>query len=153
VTTAEKIAGLTASALVVAGLVAGCSLIGSPQHARALAFDRRRSDDLDIVARRLRDRYASAGPARSVPLPAALPRDLRAVRSDGSDATRDPETGAGYRYVRDDARRFRLCATFALAGDGIVETVAGFERHPAGRRCFRLSVAETGPPGDAEPDR
>ena len=135
------------------GLIAGCSLIGSPQHARAQAFDRQRSDDLDRVSQRLHIRYATAGPSRSPLLPPALPHDLRALRSDGSDATRDPETGAGYRYVRDDARRFRLCATFALGGDGTVETVAGFERHPAGRSCFRLNVAEAGPPGDAEPDR
>lgn len=150
----EKIGALAAIALVVAGLIAGCSLIGSPGHARAQAFDRRRSEDLGIIAERLRFRYAErSGPSRSRPLPVALPRDLGTVRSDGSDATRDPATGAAYRYVRDDARRYRLCATFALAGDATSDAVAGFERHPAGRSCFRLDVLAAGLPGDAEPDR
>jgi hypothetical protein len=151
--TAEKIGAVTACALVAAGLVAGFSLVGSPQHARTQAFDRRRSDDLDVVAERLRTRYATAGPARSPRLPPMLPHDLRAMRADGSDATRDPETGAVYRYVRDDARRYRLCATFALAGEGRINTAIGFERHPAGPSCFRLDVLETGRPGDAVPDR
>ncbi len=152
-TTTEKIGTLTACVLVAAGVIAGCSLVGSPQHARAQAFDRQRSDDLERVAQRLRIRYATAGPSRSPLLPPALPHDLRALRSDGSDATRDPATGAVYRYLRDDARRFRLCATFALAGEGTIDTVVGFERHPAGPSCFRLDVLEAGPPGDAVPDR
>ena len=150
--TAEKIGALTACALVVAGVIAGCSLIGSPQHARAQALDRRRSDDLAIVSGRLRARYATSRSSRPG-LPATLPRDPFAVRADGSDATRDPQTGAGYRYVRDGAHRYRLCATFSLAGDGTIDTVAGFERHPAGPSCFRLDVTRAEPPGDAEPDR
>jgi hypothetical protein len=152
--TAERVGALAACALVAAGVIAGCSLIGSPQHARAQSFDRRRSEDLGLLAQRLRFRYAdSSGASRSRRLPATLPRDLGAVRSDGSDATRDPATGAVYRYLRDDARRFRLCATFALAGDGTIDPVVGFERHPAGPSCFRLDVLEAGLPGDAVPDR
>ena len=149
----ERIAALAACALVAVAVIAGCSLIGSPEHARAQALDRRRGDDLAIVAERLRSRYTSAGPRQSEKLPAVLPRDLRAVRSDGSDATRDPTTGVAYRYVRDGGHRFRLCATFALAGDGTIDTVAGFERHPAGSSCFALDAAGTGPPEDAVPGR
>jgi len=149
----EKIGALAACALVVAGVIAGCSLIGSPQDARAQAFDRRRSEDLESVARRLRFRYADRStPSKSPRLPAALPHDLGALRVDGSDATRDPATGAPYRYVRDGASRFRLCATFTFAGDGTMGTV-GFERHPAGRSCFRLDAQEPGLPEDALPDR
>lgn len=150
----EKGAVIAASVLVVAGVIGGCSLIGSPQHARAQAFDRRRSEDLEIVARRLRSGYAErSGSLDASRLPTALPHDLLAVRSDGSDATRDPETGARYRYVRVDAHRFRLCATFALAGDGTSDGVAGFEHHRAGPSCFRFGAVEPGPPEDAVPDR
>jgi hypothetical protein len=138
---AERIAATVACMLVAAGLIAGFRLVGSPQNMRTQALDRRRAEDLRVVAGALKTRYESAWPARSRRLPAQLPDDLRALRPDGTDATRDPVTGKRYGYAREPGRKYRLCATFARRDEA--PDIGDLSiPHPAGRACFRFNLSD-----------
>jgi hypothetical protein len=129
----ERLA-LTAACLAVAGgLAAGFATLGSPRETRLVALDGQRADDLALIAERLHARYGDAQA-----LPERLPADLGALRSDGSDATRDPASGARYRYVREGARRYRVCATFATRTSAVRGNA--LEPHPAAAACYRGDV-------------
>ena len=143
--TAERIGALVACCLVAAALAGGFSLIGSPNHTRELALDERRSEDLRTIARALHERYANTAQGRQREVPERLPSGLRAPRTDGSDARRDPATGAAYRYARWDARRYRLCATFSFRADRSGERYGALPPHPAGNACFRFDVRDSWP--------
>lgn len=143
--TRDQIAAIGAGIVVAAGVAGGFATIGSPQHARLVALDRRRVDDLVIIAERLRVRYHDG-------LPAQLPAELGAVRNDGSSAMRDPLTGAPYEYARESASRYRLCATFATRS--VTPRWETGRAHPAGHACFPGDVSRGYPPlGDGISER
>jgi hypothetical protein len=147
--TADRIAATAACVLVAAGVIAGFSLTGSPQKMRTQALDRRRTADMRAFADAVQARYTN-----DEAVPPRLPRTLTVIRTDGSDATRDPVTGRPYRYTRESATRFRLCATFALADDR--RDRYEFAPHPAGPVCYRFDVRggyETNPIGDGIRER
>jgi type II secretory pathway pseudopilin PulG len=110
--------------LVIVGLVAGFTVVGPPSHARDVALDRKRADDLQDLAGRLRTRYRDTGE-----LPASLPADW--VRG------RDPATNRPYAYRRIDRSHFVLCATFSAPSenDGIGTSLWS---HGAGQKCYTL---------------
>jgi hypothetical protein len=138
----ERIAAAVACSLVAAGVIAGFWLIGPPQNMRTQALDRRRAEDLRLVAAALKERYKTSGPQRSWRLPAQLPDGLQALRQDGSDATRDPLTGKRYAYARErTAGTYRLCATFAQVDD-VAQNWYHSLPHPAGRACFRFKLTD-----------
>lgn len=49
--------GVLAVVLVILGVAAAFSLIGSPRYARMVALDERRAKDLQSIATQLNDRY------------------------------------------------------------------------------------------------
>ena len=127
--TAERVFGAAALMLVAAGVILAFTFMGSPSHARAVAIDRRRIDDLARIAGIVDERAREAG---------ALPKALPA----GIDAT-DPQTGKRYEYRRIDAERYELCATFLLAGSADEARYTYYARsrrwqHRAGHACFTL---------------
>lgn len=134
----ERIAGIATAVVVAGGLAAGFLATGSPGHQRAVQMDERRVDDLRTWAARIDQRYGAERSGHA--LPARLVQADRPRRDDGSDGTRDPVSGQPYAYVREDARNYRLCATFATtlkAGD------QGYDSwpHRSGRACWRFDVA------------
>jgi hypothetical protein len=129
---------LVAVSVVVAGaIVIGFLLLGTPQDARKHQLDRKRIEDLRMLANGLIARARDANPD-------SLPPTLDAVTLTNymKDAGRDPVTGAAYGYHIVGGGRFELCATFDTA-----ESEAEFydwERswaHPAGPYCFQFDVA------------
>lgn len=111
--------------LVIAGLVLGFTTIGPPSHAREVALDQKRVDDLQDVAGRLRTRYRDTGQ-----LPITLPSDF--VR------THDPITNQAYPYKKIDASHFMLCATFAAPSESEAYPGNWFWSHGAGQKCYTL---------------
>jgi hypothetical protein len=138
--TFERVAGVAAVVLVAGGLAAGFAVIGSPGHARERELDRRRVEDVGEISQAVHDRYGGHG---KEPLPPALPRNLRALRRDGTDATLDPATGRAYEYARLGETAYRLCIRFAQPLD---KADAGYDYgwpHRAGRVCYRLDTEHT----------
>jgi hypothetical protein len=119
-----RIAALAACTIVVIGVVLAFGVIGSPAHARLLALDQRRVDDLDAIVQAIGDDGTSKAPARLA--------DIRAV-SVGTSFN-DPVTGKPYEYHRETAHRYELCAVFTLPTD---PGDSGRWKHPAGRACRR----------------
>jgi hypothetical protein len=101
-------------------LIAGFSMLGSPDRQRLLQADSRRVEDLQAIHRVLHARSATA------PLPEALTEPpLRRT---------DPVTGNAYYYQRHDEHRYQLCATFSFESEGVSRDLVWY--HPAGRHCY-----------------
>lgn len=140
----------TASAAVLATLVVGYLVAGSPQTARDMAADAKRTQDLLDLSHCL-ERYARAV--------GQLPESLEQLERTSEYAncpTHDRQTGQRYAYrvvvasrslAQVRAAEFELCAQFALASAGQRAPVpAGAENwfpHPAGRSC-RVKVVTLG---------
>ncbi len=126
--TAERIAGIGAFAVVVAGVAIGFATIGPPQHMRLIELDHRRVSDLQSIERSIH--YSEVRLAGGI---------VTAPPRAGAGWPRDPVTGQPYEYHRESARQYRICATFALpsAADSTTYLTAGW-RHGAGRTCYRL---------------
>lgn len=137
-----RAAAVAVSVAVVASIIGGLFLAGSPHRSRALRFDDRREQDLQGVASAI-DSYWS----RNQELPEAF-EALAGQRIAPARSVRDPESGALYEYRVTGERTYELCATFALADTEpeVVYRAPGESRtfwsHGAGRECFALEVWE-----------
>ena len=133
--------------LVIASVVLGFFLIGSPAKRRAVRFDERRAQDLQSLQYEVVNYWQQKE---------KLPESLDALRDDlrGYVPPRDPETDAVYAYQVMGARAFELCATFATEAQGIgipngprpvgmYPKARGFEeswQHEVGKTCFTRTI-------------
>lgn len=127
----QRLAAGLAIAVVIAAIVAGLTISGSPQRQRLLRLDQQRVYELQGISRSLSDRYANTRT-----LPAAL-ADLVDGRT-RSSLPRDPVSGEPYGYEILERRAFQLCAEFALASED--PEPDEFWSHEAGRQCFRFDL-------------
>lgn len=127
---------IASGAVVALGLGLAFSVIGTPAHARLVAADKQRADDLVTISRVMKMRYPAADGA----LPIRLPTDITAFP--GSRPIRDPITGRAYEYERLGDRAYRLCATFSLPAPSDVDDVdfVAEPAHAAGRGCRRFDL-------------
>ena len=114
------------SVVVTLVIAVGLYLAGSPATARQEALDRRRVDDLHVIALQVKLYRTTHG---------ALPPSLAAVDSSRiAPISRDPVTGEPYEYEILSDSTFALCATFALPSEP--DSRPDSDAHPAGRYCF-----------------
>lgn len=121
---------------VVAVVIAGLILVGSPTEARLRRFDERRLQDLQQISAAV-DAYL----VRRDRLPDSLQELAGESGSGPAVLWKDPASGQPYTYRKIDAARYELCATFARRSE---EELDGRPRwpgdlswaHGAGRRCF-----------------
>lgn len=126
--------------LVLAAVVWGFVIVGSPDARRLERLDETRLDDLQRIQREIQDLVKDD----EVPatLKRALPATLDAVLALARRrrlSLADPETGERYGYRVLDERRYELCATFARAREA---DFGVFWNHPAGRHCFTVDVLD-----------
>ena len=141
-----KILPITVSVVVVAAVIAGFFIVGSPMTQRARRFDERRVSDLQAIQWEVVNYWQ---------MKAALPDTLDALRNDirGFVPPTDPETGAAYEYTgygSEGPVSFELCATFAMAGGDSMQGITrpmpekgiegGSWAHEAGRTCFTRRI-------------
>ena len=123
---------------VVAAVVAGIAVLGSPAAQRQQKLDSVRVDDLAAIER-LTSRFVS--------LHKALPRDLAALAREPGFAVRthDPESGVSYDYQILSAESYRLCATFRARSSEptsfMVQPPGTTWAHDSGRQCFTRSAS------------
>lgn len=126
---------MLAAGIAVAGaLVAALLAIGSPTRQRAQRFDERRVADLQSLHSAIDDYMTSR---------TALPADLDALQRATPQMALDlddPRTGARYGYRPLGARRYALCARFALPRLKTDRRGYGDDGwlHRAGRDCFEF---------------
>ena len=142
----SKLVGATVLVVVLASLVGGFLVIGSPSEQRALRFDRERVGHLQMI----QGTIVSYWQAKE-----KLPETLSALEDPilGFTSPRDPETDAAYVYTVTGPRTFKLCATFGLPSD---ERRGGMTsepaiawgplgeplswQHGAGEKCFERTI-------------
>ena len=127
--------------VVVASIVAGFFIIGSPQTERMRKIDDQRVADLQNIQWQIVNFWQSKK---------RFPKDLNELKDDisGWSSPVDPKTQKPYEYFPGEEFSFTLCADFALESDyAQIELPrypsAGAEEnwaHPAGRHCFERTV-------------
>ena len=139
----HRIAGVTASAAVLAAIIIGIVATGSPSAARMQKFDARRVEDIRAIHAEVMNqtvgtdwRSPQVTPAMRTPLPASLDAVAQhAVRQ--QPRTKDPASGASYVYDVTGTSTFNVCATFDTAREEPGDIAWN---HPAGRHCFTFDV-------------
>ncbi len=110
-----------AAAGVLIGVLAGFSLLGSPDRQRSLQADARRVMDLQTIQ-------------RAVDARPSLPVTLAEI----GNAPMDPVTRRPYDYRQTGPNTYQLCAVFSHESPGVSPELVWY--HPAGRHCFDLAV-------------
>jgi hypothetical protein len=129
----HRLAVVGSIAIVIAAVVAGLMVIGSPAEQRLLRLDEQRVEELRQLSRAALSRWESEQ---------RLPQSAEAL-VDGRYLTRlptDPTTGQPYEYRVRGPREFEVCAAFDRASRP--ERAGDFWSHEAGHRCFSFDVAE-----------
>ncbi len=135
--TVDKNFTIISTAAVLAAIVAGFWLLGSPGKQRLLSLDAQRVQDISAIASQLNTELSPLnGSEKAKPLPEQLPERIR-------DQFKDPETQEPYTYKRISDKAYQLCATFALAIDKEQQPQnfpMGDARwqHPEGTHCYEF---------------
>jgi hypothetical protein len=120
-----------ALALVLAAIVAGLVVIGSPSDERARRLDEQRVRALQSLTRSVDEYWRVRGR-----LPASLPELMQEPRF--SAETRDPVTAQAYGYRALSPRTYQLCADFDRQSEE--ELDSPFWKHGSARHCFDVEV-------------
>ncbi|MDP6371014.1 MAG: DUF5671 domain-containing protein [Vicinamibacterales bacterium] len=125
-----------AAVAVVAAVIGGLLVLGSPGLERARRLDDRRVRDLREIARSVDLHWT-----RTERLPASLEELSQGSRTPLDTA--DPETAQPYDYRVTGADTYELCANFELDSEETPEPPGPyFWSHDAGRQCFALEAEE-----------
>jgi len=133
------------SGIVLAGIVAGFFVAGSPYEERMRQFDEQRASDLGMIQSDILNYWDQTG---------TIPDALSALEDGlrGTPLPADPETGAAYEYQKTSANSFSLCTTFKTQSGGGTESPASLPvprayapfgtswDHGAGRTCFDRTI-------------
>jgi hypothetical protein len=118
---------------VVAAIVAGLVLIGSPSAQRMRRLDQIRVQDLRMLSSAVVLYFSREGR-----LPASV-EALGTVPNASFRSTMDPVTSERYSYRATSESRYELCATFD-AEDIDGDYGDRFWAHGVGRKCFELDA-------------
>lgn len=144
----KAFAGLMVLA-VVAVVVAGLWLAGSPAQERARRLDASRVSSLQSIANAVDNYYNTKN---------VLPPDLdtlsKARETYYLPGITDPETGEPYEYIIRGTDAYDLCATFstdtmdkeALPSEPYERWEGRFWEHRVGRTCFNITVQKVPKP-------
>ena len=137
-----KIFAWVVSLLVLAAVVTGFVLVGSPATQRARRFDQQRVNDLQNIQGQVVSYWSDKG---------SLPKSLSDLNSSisGFVTPQDPETKGNYEYFVKSTLNFELCANFnqASLNQAPVPSQAIYPNyaaenwtHSAGRACFDRTI-------------
>lgn len=147
-TTNQLFAGIV-SLVMLAAVIAGLVIAGSPNQERMRKADQQRVSDLQQISYAV-DVYMNTN---SVLPPSLI--DLARSPNTYIQSIMDPETAVPYTYRLGDAGRYTLCATFETPSDSGPDQPArpqpaGFWTHGIGERCFELEARKS-PAADLKP--
>lgn len=126
--------------IVLAAIIGGFLIVGSPSHQRALRFDAQRVNDLQNIQYQVLNYWQNKGK-----LPASL-ADMK--NSFSGYIPMDPDTKAQYEYSIKSDKSFDLCATFVAKSDvenqsqayPVSDGIASNWKHEAGHACFTRTI-------------
>lgn len=135
--------------IILASIVAGFFIAGSPQSQRLVRLDERRSGDLQSIQWQLINYWQKKE---------ALPENLDELNDPISSfmVPRDPESGQAYEYKRLSNLKFEICAVFSTEQTGnnskdarlmptypesvVYPDLPGAWSHGKGRTCFERTI-------------
>ena len=130
----HKIFAYAASLIMLAAIIAGFFLVGSPKEERARKFDDQRVQHIQLLQSEIINYWVKK---------AALPKSLNELNDSirGIAMPQDPESGAVYVYEIKDKESFKLCATFNLpsAPENIYYGNENWA-HDSGQTCFDRKI-------------
>ncbi len=128
------------SVVVIAAVVWGVALVGSPATARLQRFDHQRLEDLRTIHRELQSLCHDPDLKDQLKreLPGTLEELAMLARIERINLN-DPETNQPYVYSVRDGTSYELCATFSRERDS---DVAVFWNHREGRHCFTFDALD-----------
>jgi hypothetical protein len=114
--------------VMIAAVVSGLIVIGSPSEFRMRRFDERRANDLASISSAVRTYRLTHE---------SLPQKLGDLEAAITYNLKDP-VGRPYEYAIKDEFSYELCAEFDTTTDTLTATRFGsvFEKHGSGRQCF-----------------
>lgn len=138
----SKAVGYGVAALIVAAIVSGFFIMGSPMTQREIRLDQEQVQDLSAIQYQVVEYWRQNE---------ALPTSLRALESDitGFAVPVAPTDRGAYTYEVQGDRSFTLCATFAQSsaeyGYSMARDAYGLSgntswEHNAGRTCFERTI-------------
>ena len=123
-----------AATVVVASIITGVILVGSPSEGRLRQFDSTRIADLQGIMRAM-DSFWSRNERLTASLEELMADPRVRVRN------LDPGSAEPYDYTPLDEDTYELCATFDRESAAPMRpSSADFWRHGMGRQCFELDV-------------
>lgn len=99
-----KIFAVGVGALLVASIISGFFIAGTPSEQRAVRFDEDRINDLSVLQNTIVNYSVSNN---------ALPKDITELTNWAGELPTDPDTDAPYVYTKKSKTEFELCANFA----------------------------------------
>ena len=144
----EKIFGCFSALLVIASIVIGFLIVGSPSTQRDYRLDQQRMGDLQNIQWQIVNYWQQRQ---------SFPKSLADLSDPISNyiVPRDPETGEQYEYKLGEGYAFQLCATLNRESRGGITTMEstkpvpargefGLEnenwQHQAGKKCFERVI-------------
>ncbi|MEL7051936.1 MAG: hypothetical protein AAGM45_09125 [Cyanobacteria bacterium J06588_5] len=151
---ADKLFAIASTVAVIVAIIGGFWLLGSPNKQRLIKLDQERVQNLETVAREIKNEtsgssYENTEGTKDEPLPDRLSESIR-----NRDFAQDPVTGDVYEYNRLNDEAYELCATFATSteADSQAQRNSGYQynnnyrwEHPEGRHCYEIERNATGP--------
>ena len=127
-----RLASIGVILVVLAAVIAGLVVSGSPDEQRLLRSDGRRVTDLQQLSRSIERYYRDTE---------GLPPDLETLLNGwaSSGLPLDPETDQDYDYEIESSRTYRLCANYAL--DSRANRQAEFWSHAGGHQCYSFDYS------------
>ena len=103
-----KISATVTSVLIVAFVIIGFFIVGSPKSQRAVRMDNQRVSDLQSIQYQILNHWQQKE---------ILPTNIEALKDPlyGVEMQKDPITGTAYEYVVTGELSFKLCATFSAS--------------------------------------
>lgn len=138
-----KKTAIAASIVVLATIVLGFILVGSPAQQRKVRFDDQRVSSLSMIQGQITNYYS---------MKQELPAKLSDLENPliGFNVPVDPQTGAAFEYAVTSSLSFELCATFetaSIGGEkdvtrpyGIYEPYNESWTHADARTCFSRTI-------------
>ena len=136
----KKIFYISVVVLVLAAVVSGLFIIGSPAEQRLQRFDQQRVNDLQNITWQIENYYRTNE---------ELPKSLDELDiSDPRMVLQDPETAERYNYEIIADKEYKLCAKFNLSSE---ESDSSYRypvakdydwSHPEGEYCFKRDVKD-----------
>lgn len=140
-----RIAAIASAIIVVAAIVTGFFIVGSPAKQRAMRFDEQRVNDLQNIQSNITNYWIQKS---------RIPAQLNELTDSLSGFTPpvDPDTKQSYDYTLKGDRAFELCATFAYSSENVQRNMAksypmpyradGMDNwsHASGRMCFERTI-------------